>query len=79
MTLDRNAERERLQALADLGLSQRQAAALLGVTKNTVTGRARDCGVRFQAPPFRGGGCNSQQARKGWATRRARASHEARP
>lgn len=79
MRLDREAERARLQALADKGLSQGQAAALLGVTRNTVGGRARDCGVRFHGPIFRGGGCNSEQALKGWTTRRARMPQERTP
>lgn len=64
--------RETLQALADEGLSTAQAAERLGVTRNTVGGRARDLGVRFCGAYRPGPGCNAQQAAKGWATRRAR-------
>jgi hypothetical protein len=69
-------ETERLRALAAAGLSLAQAAQRLGVTRNTVIGRARDRGVRFNGPQFVGGGCNSDQALKGWATRRERAVRE---
>lgn len=62
----------RLRALAQAGLSTAQAAGLLGVTRNTVIGRARDRGIRFHGAPFIGGGCNSEQARRGAETRRAR-------
>lgn len=66
-----------LQAMAEAGLSMSQAARRLGVTRNTVTGRARDYGIRFRGqPPARVGGCDSAQARKGWETRRARAAHD---
>ncbi len=61
-----------LRALAAAGLSARQAAGLLGVTRNTVIGRARDRGVAFRGPCRPGTGCNSEQALRGWATRRAR-------
>ncbi len=71
-TIDREAERGRLAPLADAGLSAREAATILGLTKNAVLSRARTCGVKFRGPLFRGGGCNSAQARNGWATRRAR-------
>jgi hypothetical protein len=69
---DRAAERARLAALAAEGLSMAQAARALDLTRNAVVGRARDLGVRFQGAPVIGGGCNSEQARRGWQTRRAR-------
>ncbi len=69
--IDVEAERARLAPLAAAGLSARGAALLLGLTKNTVLGRARACGIQFAARPTPGPGCNSDQARKGWATRRA--------
>jgi hypothetical protein len=70
--VDRDAERRRLAALAAEGLSQAQAARALGLTRNAVVGRARDFEIRFQGSPFIGGGCNPEQARRGWQTRRAR-------
>lgn len=70
--LDRDKIRAELQPLADAGLSAGAAALLLGLTRNTVIGRARDCGVRFKGPQPRTGGCNREQALRGWATRRAR-------
>lgn len=76
-TLDRALIRAQLQLLADAGLSTAGAALLLGVTRNTVIGRARDCGVRFNGPRPKTGGCNREQALRGWATRRARRSREA--
>ncbi|WP_309628766.1 hypothetical protein [Brevundimonas sp.] len=76
------AMRTQLQPLADAGLSTAGAALLLGVTRNTVIGRARDCGVRFDGPRPKTGGCNREQALRGWATRRARtpiAANDAHP
>lgn len=61
-----------LRPLAEAGLSARQAAQRLGVTRNTVIGRAWRRGIHFAGAPVNGGGCNSAQARAGWATRRAR-------
>lgn len=61
-----------LAALAEAGFSMAQAARLLGVTRNVISGRARDAGIRFRGAPVIGPGCNSAQARQGWATRRAR-------
>jgi len=66
------AMRAQLQPLAEAGLSTRGAALLLGLTRNAVIGRARDCGVRFDGPRPKTGGCNREQALQGWATRRAR-------
>lgn len=70
------AMRAQLQPLADAGLSTAGAALLLGVTRNTVIGRARDCGVRFNGPRPKTGGCNREQALQGWSTRRARMALE---
>lgn len=52
-----------------------EAARALGpdVTRNMVIRRARKLGLRFDAPPVIGGGCNPEQARAGWATRRGQA------
>ena len=49
-----------------------EAARALGpdVTRNMVIRRAIKLGARFDAPPVIGGGCTSEQARAGWATRR---------
>jgi hypothetical protein len=65
-------EHRALERLAADGASIRQAARALGVTKNMAAGRARKLGVAFNAPRPVGGGCNSDQARAGWETRRAR-------
>lgn len=70
--IDYEAERARLAPLAAAGLSARAAGLLLGLTKNTVLARGRACGITFRGEPVPAPGCNSDQARKGWATRRAR-------
>lgn len=70
--LNPTAERAALQPLADAGLSLTQAARILGVTRNSATHRARVAGIRFHGEQRPGAGCNSAQARQGWATRRAK-------
>ena len=63
----------RIAALAAEGRSLAQAARALGpgVTRNMVIRQAQNIGARFSHPPVIGGGCTSEQARAGWATRRA--------
>ena len=44
-----------------------------GVTRNMVIRQAHKIGAHFQGAQTFGGGCTPEQARQGWATRRARA------
>ncbi|MFZ5719238.1 MAG: hypothetical protein ACOY5Y_07190 [Pseudomonadota bacterium] len=69
---DRAALASVLLPLAGAGFSAAQAAARLGVTRNTVIGVARDYGVAFAGAQVPGPGCDPAAARRGWATRRAR-------
>lgn len=66
---------DRIAALAAQGRSLADAARALGpgVTRNMVIRQAHKIGARFQGPQTYGGGCTPEQARQGWATRRARA------
>lgn len=61
-----------IRACASSGLSMTQTGRLMGWTRGQVAGRASKIGVRFNGPPVFRGGCNSEQAHRGWATRRAR-------
>ena len=67
-------DRARIADLAEQGRSLSQAARELGpgVTRNMVIRQAHRIGARFQGEQTFGGGCTPEQARQGWATRRAR-------
>ena len=64
---------EAIAILARVGLSARDAAKVLGMTRNAVIGRAWRAGIRFDAAQRRGHrhGDGSEIARRGWETRRA--------
>lgn len=64
---------EAIRILARVGLSKSQAAVVLGMPKGSLITRARIAGITFNGPRKIGPGCTSEQARKGWETRRARA------
>ncbi len=66
---------KRIARLANQGLSMRDVADKLGVSKNTIVGCARDFDIWFMGIPKRLGGCNSAQALKGWDTRWERGWH----
>lgn len=70
----------RIADLAARGRSLSQAARELGpgVTRNMVIRQAVTLGVRFEGEQTFGGGCTPEQARQGWATRRARMGQEGR-
>ena len=70
--IDRPLLTEALRILADIGLSKSQAAKVLGMPKGSVITRARIAGITFNGPRVVGPGCTSDQARKGWETRRSR-------
>lgn len=61
-----------ISVLARYGLSMRQAGDLIGKSRSAVASIARRNGFRFHGEQTVGGGCNTQQALKGWETRRTR-------
>lgn len=63
---------EAVRTLAEVGLSQAQAATVLTMTRNQVAGIARDAHIRFEGAYRVGPGCNSEAALRGWDTRRER-------
>lgn len=59
-----------LRTLAEAGLSTRDAAVVLCIPRGSVITRARIAAIPFQGANRPGPGCSSDQARKGWETRR---------
>lgn len=63
-----------LRRWARKGLSFADVAQIIGCSRGAVASRARRAGVQFRGA-FSGGGCNREQALKGWETRRATGRH----
>lgn len=61
-----------VSVLADFGFSMRKAGDLIGKSRSAVAGIAKRNGLRFRGAQTIGGGCNTEQALRGWETRRAR-------
>lgn len=62
----------KVRRYADRGLSMSRVADLIGKSRSAVASIARRYEITFHGEQTVGGGCNSEQALRGWETRRAR-------